>query len=59
MKHLENWFLCNNLIINTEKTKVMLFQGNESGSITRPILHLKKKRTKLLIKFEILGNLHY
>jgi hypothetical protein len=27
MKQLANWFLTNNLIINTEKTKEILFQG--------------------------------
>jgi len=44
----------------------MLFQGNESGSIIRPILHFRGwggvgvggKRTKLPIKLEILGSLH-
>jgi hypothetical protein len=28
MKQLENWFLSNDLIINTGKTKAILFQGN-------------------------------
>ena len=43
MKKLENWFLYNDLVINIEKNKVMLFQGNGSGSIIRPILQFRKK----------------
>jgi hypothetical protein len=31
MKPLENWFLTNNLIINTEKTEAIQFQGRESS----------------------------
>jgi hypothetical protein len=42
MKQLQNWFLNNNLVINTEKTKVMLFQGKESGSNIKPNLHFKR-----------------
>jgi hypothetical protein len=43
MKQLENWFLFNNLIINTGKTKAILFQGNGSSSIHRPSLYLNNK----------------
>ena len=42
MKQLENWFLYDNLVTNTEKTKVMLFQGNKSGSTIKPILHFRR-----------------
>jgi hypothetical protein len=40
MKQLENWFLTNNLIINMEKTKAMLFQGRGSSLI--PYLNNKE-----------------
>ena len=39
MKQLENWFLSNNLIINTGKTKAILFQGNGTSSSHRPSLY--------------------
>jgi hypothetical protein len=43
MKQLENWFLSNNLIINTGKTKAILFQGNGSSSIHRSSLYFNNK----------------
>jgi hypothetical protein len=36
-KQLENWFIANNLIINTENTKAILFQGRGSSLIHRPV----------------------
>jgi hypothetical protein len=39
MKQLESWFLSNNLIINTGKTKAILFQGNGTSSSHRPSLY--------------------
>jgi hypothetical protein len=38
MKQLENWFLTNNLTVNTEKTKAILFQGGGSSLIHRPLI---------------------
>jgi hypothetical protein len=43
MKKLENWFLTNNLILNMEKTKAILFYGTGFSLIHRPILYLNKK----------------
>jgi effector-binding domain-containing protein len=43
VKQLENWFLSNNLIINTGKTKALLFQENGSSSIHRPSMYLNNK----------------
>jgi hypothetical protein len=48
MKQLENWSLTNNLIINTEKTKAILFQGRGSSLIHRPVLYLNNKETTYL-----------
>jgi hypothetical protein len=36
MKQLEVWFCNNNLTINTEKTKMMLFHRNKLSSVGRP-----------------------
>jgi hypothetical protein len=47
--------LYNDLVINTEKTKVMLFQGNESGSIIRPILNFRKKELNYSSNLKFLG----
>jgi hypothetical protein len=35
IKQLENWFSTNNLTINMEKTKTVLFQARESSLIHR------------------------
>jgi hypothetical protein len=40
MKQLENWFLTNNLIINTEKTKAILYQGRGYSLTHGPTLYL-------------------
>jgi hypothetical protein len=42
-EQLENWFLTNNLIINTEKTKAIIFHGRGSSLIHRPVLYLNNK----------------
>jgi hypothetical protein len=42
-KHFENWFRTNNLIINTEKTEAILFQGRGSSLIHRPVLYLNTR----------------
>ena len=55
MKQVENWFFYNDLIINTEITKVLLFQqGSESGSIIRPILHFRTKELNYSSNFKFL-----
>jgi hypothetical protein len=43
MEQLEYWSLTNNLTINMEKTKTVLFQGRGSSLIHRPILYLNNK----------------
>jgi hypothetical protein len=45
MKQLENRFLTNNLIIRTEKTKAVLFQGRGTGLTHGPILYLRSKES--------------
>jgi hypothetical protein len=55
MKQLGNWFLINNLAINTEKTKVMLFQGKQLGSNIRPNLHFRKKELNNASNSKFLG----
>ena len=55
MKQLENWFLSNNLIINTGKTKAILFQGNGSSSIYRPSLYINNKEITYTSNLKFLG----
>jgi hypothetical protein len=55
MKQLENWFLSNNLIINTGKTKAILFQGNGCSSIHRPSLYLNNKEITYTSNLKFLG----
>jgi hypothetical protein len=40
---LENWLLTNNLIMNTEETKAILFQGRASSLIHMLVLYLNNK----------------
>jgi hypothetical protein len=54
MKQLENWFLINNLIMNVEKTKVILFHGRGSSLIDRPILYLNNKEITYLSNLKFL-----
>jgi hypothetical protein len=56
MKQLENWFLTNNLLINTEKTKAILFQGRGSSLIHRSVLYVNNN---LFIKFKIFRYLYH
>jgi hypothetical protein len=44
MKQLEKWVFTNNLIINMEKTKAILFQGRASSLIHTPIPYLNNKK---------------
>lgn len=55
MKQLGNWFLSNNLIINTGKTKAILFQGNGSSSVHRPSLCLNNKEITYTSNLKFLG----
>jgi hypothetical protein len=55
MKQLENWFLTNDLIINMEKTKVVLSEGRGSGLIHRPILDLNNKEITYLSNLKFIG----
>jgi hypothetical protein len=55
MKRLENWFSTNNLIINTEKTKAILFQRRGSSLIHRPILYLNNKEITYSSNLTFLG----
>jgi hypothetical protein len=59
MEQLETRFLYKNLVINIEKTQVMLFRGKCPSSVFRPNLAFNKKRNNLYIKFEIPRNSHY
>jgi Reverse transcriptase (RNA-dependent DNA polymerase). len=54
MKH-RKLVLNNDLVTNTEKTKVMLFQGKESGSNIRPILHFRTKELNNASNLKFLG----
>jgi hypothetical protein len=55
MKQLENWFLSNNLIINTGKSKAILFQGNGSSSSYRPSLYFNNKEITYTSNLKFLG----
>jgi hypothetical protein len=55
IKELEKWFSTNNLIINTEKTKAILFQGRGSGLMHRPVLYLNNKEITYLSNLKFLG----
>jgi hypothetical protein len=59
MEQLETWFLYNNLLINTEKTQVMLFKGKCPSSIVQPNLAFNKKEITYTSKFEIPRSSHY
>jgi hypothetical protein len=55
MKQLQNWVLYNDLVINTEKTTVMIFQGNESRSIIRTGIQFRKKELNYSSILKFLG----
>jgi hypothetical protein len=42
-KQLDKWFHENHLIINTDKTKVLFFQGRRPNSISRPVFCINYK----------------
>jgi hypothetical protein len=53
MKQLENIFLTNNLIINMETTKAILFQRRGFRLIHRSILYLNNKKITYLSPFNL------
>jgi hypothetical protein len=55
MEELETWFLYNNLVINTEKTQVMLFKGKCPSSIIQPNLAFNKKEITYTSNLKFLG----
>jgi hypothetical protein len=59
MKQLENWFLTSNLIINTEKTKAVLFHGRGSRLIHRSILYLNNKEITYLSNLKLFRYLYH
>ncbi|PNF29254.1 hypothetical protein B7P43_G10478, partial [Cryptotermes secundus] len=55
MIQLESWFSKNNLIINTEKTKAMLFQLNKSYYMSEPVITFKNMKISYTSQFKFLG----
>jgi hypothetical protein len=55
MKQLGNCVLYNDLAINTEKTTVMILQGNKSRSIIRTGIQFRKKELNHLSILKFLG----
>jgi hypothetical protein len=52
---LEAWFSKNNLVINTDITKAMLFQLNEMYVMTEPVIKFKNKEITYASQFRFLG----
>jgi hypothetical protein len=55
MIQLESWFSKNNLVINTDKTKAMLFQLNEVYVMTELVITFKNKEVTYTSQFRFLG----
>jgi hypothetical protein len=55
MIQLESLFSKNNLVINTDKTKAMLFQLNKTYVMTEPVIKFKKKEITYTSQFRFLG----
>jgi hypothetical protein len=55
MIQLESWFAKNNLIINTNKTKAMLFQLNKSYYMSEPVITFKNMKISYTSQFKFLG----
>jgi hypothetical protein len=55
MKQLINCVSYNDLVINTEKTTVMIFQGSKSRSIIRTGTQFRKKELNYLAILKLLG----
>jgi hypothetical protein len=50
-----NWFAVNDLIINTEKTKALFFQGHSLSTIHNPDLYLNTKAITYTYHLKFLG----
>jgi hypothetical protein len=55
MKQLENWFNENSLIINEEKSKVILFRRNKTISSFRPFFCINSKEVVRSVDVKFLG----
>jgi hypothetical protein len=55
MIQLESWFSKNNLIINTDKAKAVLFQLNKTYIMTEPVITFKNKEIAYTSQFRFLG----
>jgi hypothetical protein len=51
---LESWFSKNNLVINTDKTKAMLFQLNKTYVMTEPVIKFKNNDITYTSQFRFL-----
>jgi hypothetical protein len=49
------WFSKNNLVINIDKTKAMLFQLNKTYVMTEPVITFKNKEISYTSQFRFLG----
>jgi hypothetical protein len=57
-EQLDNWFHENQLIINTEKTNALFFQGKRPNPIHTPVFSLNRKGSKLFFKCKIFRYLY-
>ena len=55
MKEFETWFSCNSLIINTDKTKAMLFYFNKTCSLVKPKIVFKNDEISYTSEGKFLG----
>jgi hypothetical protein len=55
MNQIANWFMVNDLIINTEKTKALFFQGRSLSTIHKPDLYLNTKAITYMSNLKFLG----
>jgi hypothetical protein len=55
MNQIANWFTVNDLIINTEKTRALFFQGRSLSTICKPDLYLNTKAITYTSNLKFLG----
>jgi hypothetical protein len=55
MNQIANWFAVNDLIITTEKTKELFFQGRSLSTIYKPDLYLNTKAITYTSNLKFLG----